>query len=589
MTGWVAAAVAAVAGCAVLLLVAASPPGALPAEASDTPAPELVSPVDGLRLPAMGFTLNWLPVAGATQYHVQVTPFNNDGPGVNLILGPETTLSLPVPNATTGPFILLPDMSYRWRVRASVKAEFAPEADPSWGAWSEERTFRTPAPPPTGLRLVEPADGASVGVGGVRLRWSHTDASLFYWEVQVSATADFDTNPATATSFVWWNLVHGGVSQPRSSWITPPLPVGTYYWRVRPRVQGDGLPVAWSATRRFVVSAAVATATPTRTPSVTPTPTVMPTPMPTPGPQPPIVFESNRSGNFEVYSARPDGSGVTRLTSDSSHDLRPVWSPDGTKLAFISGRDGGYRLYLMNADGSEVKSAGPVEHFAWSPDGTKIALCDPTEGIRILRSDASVYRVLAEGGVYNGFAGIAWSSDSRRLAVSRRSGSDPNHEIAVYDWSSGVTSTVIAVVGDNREPRFQVGRYRVTFVSDRGGSYDIWDANDKGEGLVGLARGAGAESEIAWSPRGDRLLFVRMVNGNADVWVVNADGTGERNLTDHPAQDTNPAWSPDGSRILFTSTRDGNPEVYVMNADGSSPQNLTNDPAIDRNPGWKPK
>ena len=59
-------------------------------------------------------------------------------------------------------------------------------------------------------------------------------------------------DPATATTFVWWNLIHGAVTSPLNSWQTPPLAAGTtYFWRLRPRVQGDGTPVGWGPTWRF--------------------------------------------------------------------------------------------------------------------------------------------------------------------------------------------------------------------------------------------------------------------------------------------------------------------------------------------------
>ncbi len=89
------------------------------------------------------------------------------------------------------------------------------------------------------------------------LQWSHPSAALFYWEVQVSGDPSFDTDPATATSFVWWNLVHGGMSTPRNSWTTPTLqPATQYFWRVRPRVQATALGtdepgVAWGPTWSF--------------------------------------------------------------------------------------------------------------------------------------------------------------------------------------------------------------------------------------------------------------------------------------------------------------------------------------------------
>jgi Tol biopolymer transport system component len=72
-----------------------------------------------------------------------------------------------------------------------------------------------------------------------------------------------------------------------------------------------------------------------------------------------------------------DGTGVTRLTNDPLRDAEPAWSPDGTKIAFTSNRDGNHEIYVLNADGTGVTrlTNDPLRDAepAWSPDGTKIA------------------------------------------------------------------------------------------------------------------------------------------------------------------------------------------------------------------------
>jgi dipeptidyl aminopeptidase/acylaminoacyl peptidase len=65
-----------------------------------------------------------------------------------------------------------------------------------------------------------------------------------------------------------------------------------------------------------------------------------------------IAFASNRDGNWEIYVVNADGSGSQRLTNNPATDLRPRWSPDGTKIAFQSDRDGNQEIYSMNPDGS---------------------------------------------------------------------------------------------------------------------------------------------------------------------------------------------------------------------------------------------
>ncbi|NJN55447.1 MAG: hypothetical protein HC804_12240 [Anaerolineae bacterium] len=65
-----------------------------------------------------------------------------------------------------------------------------------------------------------------------------------------------------------------------------------------------------------------------------------------------IAFQSTRSGNSDVYVMNADGSNVRRLTFTDSYDGAPSWSPDGRQLVFSSRRTGAYELWIMNADGS---------------------------------------------------------------------------------------------------------------------------------------------------------------------------------------------------------------------------------------------
>ena len=223
------------------------PPNTL---AALTSPPTLQSPANGATLGSLAINLAWTLPAGATQEQVQVIPANNDGPGVNLIQNASGQLAVPPPPTW---YVVLPGMGYPWRVRATDTAEFAGESDPAWGPWSEVRSFRTPNTSSDGMLPVSPADKAPLfAAGPVTVQWSHPSPSIFYFEIQVSGDQRFDTNPATATSFVWWNLIHGGVTTPPNAWTTPPVePNLPYYWRVRPRVQGDGTPVGWSPTFCF--------------------------------------------------------------------------------------------------------------------------------------------------------------------------------------------------------------------------------------------------------------------------------------------------------------------------------------------------
>ncbi len=110
-----------------------------------------------------------------------------------------------------------------------------------------------------------------------------------------------------------------------------------------------------------------------------------------------IVFQSNRDGNFEIYSMRLDGSQQIRLTDNASRDLQPNWSPDGDTIAFISERDINAELYTMDVDGSNQRRLTTTSEYEftpqWSPGGLQILFQRTVRG-----SDFETYVMDADGG-----------------------------------------------------------------------------------------------------------------------------------------------------------------------------------------------
>ncbi len=226
-----------------LVLLAAAPSPPIPM----VPIPIPVSPASGSTLAGMEADLAWnLPMAaGATQVHLQVTPAHGDGPSVHLLLGAVESFRIPGPPAWYG---LLPDMTYTWRVRTSPAPSRVDEHHLSWGPWSEPWTFRTPTATGSTISPKDPKDtGQFPGVLG----WQDSNPGVWYYEVQVSRDAGFGQSAP-----LYWELRHGGITSPPRSYTPPSLePVATYYWRVRPRVQGDGKPAPWSTASRFTTPA----------------------------------------------------------------------------------------------------------------------------------------------------------------------------------------------------------------------------------------------------------------------------------------------------------------------------------------------
>ncbi len=85
-----------------------------------------------------------------------------------------------------------------------------------------------------------------------------------------------------------------------------------------------------------------------------------------------MAFVSNRDGRNQIYLANADGSGPQELIADGAQDGDPDWSPDGVWIAFTSGRDGHSHIYMVHPDGSGLTQLtsgdGTDQNPAWAPN-----------------------------------------------------------------------------------------------------------------------------------------------------------------------------------------------------------------------------
>jgi len=243
----------------------------------------------------------------------------------------------------------------------------------------------------------------------------------------------------------------------------------------------------------------------------------------------------------------------------------PVWSPDGSRAAFISGRqccdDGEDHgdIYVINADGTVSGRARvtsderPKLGVAWSPDGTKLAF-----GYYDSHFDLELAVVNADGTGRHDIArgeNPSWSPDGTKIAY------DDRHSVFIASVDGSNPRRLAA----GTEPAWSPNGTWIAFVE---GVDNLRVIHPDGTGSVSVASGV---AEPAWSPDGTRIAG----RGHGGIWIWNAGG-GSHYLQGTLRGDGNPSWSPDGSRILFDSLRndlDGDsyaePEIYVMNADGS--------------------
>jgi TolB protein len=273
----------------------------------------------------------------------------------------------------------------------------------------------------------------------------------------------------------------------------------------------------------------------------------------------------------------------------AQHAANPTVSPDGRRIAFVSDRDGTGDLYVMNADGSNIRrltsDGGHQGRAYWSADGRQLSFSQSvkdTARLMSLSSDGGaateLARFAARGGALlfgdwsRALYGVgSWTE--MQLVTSRVDGSDRAQitgDRAAY-WCPSVSSATRQVA---------VGR------RDSAGM-QIWMMNVDGSGahaLTHFTKAQGGPQCPAFSADGRRIAVQSEVPDPQDskkqighVWVVDVSTGQPTWLAEHtaPYVDELPVWFPDGKRIAFQSDRTGRWEVWAMNADGSDVRQLT--------------
>jgi Tol biopolymer transport system component len=269
-----------------------------------------------------------------------------------------------------------------------------------------------------------------------------------------------------------------------------------------------------------------------------------------------IAFESRRSGYIDIHLMTTDGAEVINITNHPAADGDAAWSPDGSKIAFASLRDGDLaEIYVMDVDGGNVTRltySPSTDRFpAWSPDGSTIAFASDRDG------GFDVYLMDVDG------------SNVRRIT---------HHE------------------AEDLEPVWLADGSRIVFCSSRDvypGNADIWIMNPDGTGLANLTDDPStfdcAPGTVPGSAGSGKISFVSdRAAGNFSIYTMDTDGSNVFRVTVDPEDDFDSSWSKDGTTLVFDSNRSGIWDIYTIKPDGTNLRRLTTGEAHDWNPAWRP-
>ncbi len=362
-----------------------------------------------------------------------------------------------------------------------------------------------------------------------------------------------------------------------------------------------------------------------------------------------FLYSSAVRGKWDIYLQRTGGATAVNLTAESKDDdTQPSLSPDGTRIAFRSERDGG-GIFLMEATGENPTRLTREGYLpAWSPDGKRLVYSSvnfiipssrlaPVSRLHVLQLATGAERVLDTADAIQ----PNWSPHGYRIAYWGMA-SGGRRDIFTVGVDSGNPTAVTHDAPTDWNPVWSPDGGALYFISDRGGSMNLWRVpidertgrtlgepvpvtvpadsveylnfsqtgsfafaqsrqrnnlfavhyNPARQTVTGEPESIGNSAHdvtvFSFSPDESQLVHDDVGAVTEDLWIMNRDGTAKRRLTSDPFRDRSPAWSPHGDQIAFFSDRGGGMyNVWTIRPDGSDPRQLTavTSPVINR-PVW---